>query len=483
MNTPLRRLATMVLVMFLVLTGGVTWVQVFQAQRLNNDPRNARTLYREFGSARGPIVAGGVAIASSVPVDDPFRYQRTYANGPEYSAVTGFYSVVNGRSQLESAENESLTGRGDQLFFSRVRDLLTGRSPEGAAVETTILPAAQDAAFRALGDQQGAVVAIEPSTGKILALVSTPGFDPTALAVHDTAAAGAAYSTLAKADGNPLRSNATQERYAPGSTFKLVTAAAALASGQYTPDTQVASPRELTLPNTTATIQNFGGESCGGDTVTLTVALQVSCNTAFAQLGMSLGDDAIAAQAKAFGFGDDSLTVPMPVVQSVFPTGLDAPMTAQSAIGQRDVQATPLQMAMVAAGIANGGVVMRPYLVQTVRAADLSVVSEAKPQTYSTAMTPANAAALRDMMVNVVERGTGTAARISGVVVAGKTGTAQTTEGAAPHAWFTAFAPAAAPQVAVAVLVEHGGSLGSDATGGAVAAPIAKAVIEAVLQQ
>ncbi len=483
MNTPLRRLATMVLVMFLVLTGSVTWVQVVQAQRLNSDPRNVRSLYREFGSARGPIVAGGVAIASSVPVSDPFRYQRTYSNGPEYSAVTGFYSVANGRSQLEAAENDLLTGRSDQLFFSRVRDLLTGHSAEGAAVETTILPAAQDAAFKALGNQQGAVVAIEPSTGKILALVSTPGFDPNALAVHDTTAAGKAYSALVKAAGNPLLSHATQERYPPGSTFKMVTTAAALASGQYTPDTMVAAPRVLTLPNTTATIQNFGGESCGGASITLTVAFEVSCNTAYAQVGMDLGDAAIAAQAKAFGFGDASLTIPMTVAQSVFPTGLDAPETAQSAIGQRDVQATPLQMAMVAAGIANGGVVMRPYLVQTVRAEDLTVVSQAKPQIYSTAMTSANAATLRDMMVNVVEHGTGTAAQIPGVSVAGKTGTAQNAPGAAPHAWFAAFAPAQAPRVAVAVLVEHGGSMGNDATGGAVAAPIAKAVIEAVLNQ
>lgn len=483
MNTPLRRLATMVLVMFLVLVGGVTSVQVFQAQSLNNDPRNARTLYREFGSARGPIVAGGVAIAKSVPVDDPFHYQRQYANGPEYSAVTGFYSVVNGRSQLEDAENDNLTGRSDQLFFSRVRDLLTGRTAEGAAVETTILPAAQDAAWKALGNQQGAVVAIEPSTGKILALVSTPGFDPNALASHSTAAAGKAYNDLVKAPGNPLRSNATQERFPPGSTFKLVTAAAALASGKYTPDTQLASPRVLSLPGSTATISNYGGESCGGATVSMTVALEISCDTAFAQLGMDVGDQAIADQAKAFGFGDSSLTIPMSVVPSVFPTGLDQSETAQSAIGQFNVQASPLQMAMVAAGIANGGVVMRPYLVQTVRAADLSVVSDTKPQQYSTAMTPANAAALRDMMITVVQHGTGTAAQIPGVAVAGKTGTAQTAAGQAPHAWFTAFAPAQAPRVAVAVLVEHGGSMGNNATGGAVAAPIAKAVIEAVLGQ
>ncbi len=482
MNTPLRRLATVAIVMFLALMAGVTWVQVGQATALNDDPRNVRTLYRAFGSARGPIVVGGTAVASSTPVDDPFNYQRQYADGDLYSAVTGFFSITNGTSGLERAENESLTGRGDSLFFSRVRDLLTGRRPEGAAVETTIVPAAQKAARDGLGDQQGAVVAIEPSTGKILALVSTPGFDPNALASHDTAAAGSAYAQLAEADGNPLSSNANRERYAPGSTFKLVTAAAALAAGR-TPDTPVASPRELALPGTSATIQNFGGSSCGGDQISLADALRVSCNTAFAQLGMDVGADAIAAQARAFGFGDASLTVPLPVVSSVFPERLNQPQTAQAAIGQFDVQATPMQMAMVASGIANGGVVMRPYLVQTVRAADLSVVSEAKPQTYSTAMTPANASALRDMMVGVVQGGTGTAARISGVTVAGKTGTAQTVPGEAPHAWFTAFAPAEAPRVAVAVLVEHGGSLGNDATGGQVAAPIARAVIEAVLNQ
>lgn len=482
MNTPLRRLATMVLVMFVALMVAATWVQVGQASALNDDPRNVRTLYRAFGSARGPIVVGGAAVASSVPVDDPFNYQRQYTDGDLYSAVTGFFSIANGTSGLERAENESLTGRGDNLFFSRVRDLLTGRRPEGAAIETTIVPAAQQAARDGLGDQQGAVVAIEPSTGKILALVSTPGFDPNALASHDTAAAGAAYAQLEAADGNPLSSNANRERYAPGSTFKLVTAAAALDAGR-TPDTLLASPRELALPGSSATIQNFGGSSCGAEQVSLADALRVSCNTAFAQLGMDLGADAIGAQARALGFGDSSLTIPLPVVSSVFPADLYPPQTAQAAIGQFDVQATPVQMAMVAAGIANGGVVMRPYLVQTVRAADLSVVSEAKPEVYSTAMTPANASALRDMMIGVVQSGTGSAARISGVTVAGKTGTAQTVPGEAPHAWFTAFAPAEAPRVAVAVLVEHGGSLGNDATGGQVAAPIARAVIEAVLGQ
>ncbi|MCC2313485.1 peptidoglycan D,D-transpeptidase FtsI family protein [Cellulomonas xiejunii] len=481
MNTPLRRLATITLVMFVALMASATWVQFFQAESLNTDPRNVRTLYREHGNARGPIVAGGEAIASSVPVDDPFGYQRVYPQGDLYSAVTGFYSIANGRSELEKYENDQLTGRSDQLFFTRIRDLLTGKRPEGAAVETTILPAAQQAAFAGLAGQGGAVVAIEPSSGRILAMVSTPGFDPNVLAVHSTSEAAAQYRALLQAPGNPLRSHAIQERYAPGSTFKLVTAAAALESGSYTADTAVPSPTTLTLPQTSATIGNFGGSSCGGEQVSLAEALRISCNTAFASLGMTLGEDALREQAERFGFHDPELTVPMPVVESVFPSGLDPAQLAQSAIGQRDVQASPLQMAMVASAIANGGRLMTPFLVDTVRAADLTVVSKTEPQVFSDAVSASTASALTQMMVGVVDSGTGKAARINGVRVAGKTGTAQTVEGQPPHAWFTAFAPADAPRVAVAVIVENGGSMGNEATGGAAAAPIARAVIEAVL--
>jgi penicillin-binding protein A len=480
-NTPLRRLATVMLVMFLVLMGSATSVQYVQAESLNTDSRNVRTLYREYGNARGPIVVADDSVAQSVKVDDPFGYQREYSDGDLYSAVTGFYSIVHGSSQLERAANDQLTGRSDQLFFSRVRDLITGRETQGAAVETTILPAAQQAARDGLGDQQGAVVAIEPSTGRILALVSTPGFDPNDLAAHTSAEANSAYTELAAADGNPLRSNATLETYPPGSTFKLVTAAAALESGQYDEESELPAPVELDLPQTTATIGNFGGGGCGGDPITLADALRVSCNTAFAQLGMDLGADALREQAQRFGFDDPTLTIPMAVAESTFPASPNEPQTAQSAIGQFDVQATPLQMAMVSAAIANDGKLMHPYVVDRVRAADLSVVSETEPELLSTAVSPGTATQLTDMMLGVVESGSGTAAQISGVQVAGKTGTAQTSNGAAPHAWFTSFAPADDPQVAVAVIVEHGGAMGSEATGGQVAAPIARAVIQAVL--
>lgn len=486
MNTPLRRLATVVVGMFVVLMGGATWVQFVQAESLNNDGRNVRTLYREFGRARGPIVVGGEAVAASTPVDDAFKYQRSYANGELYAPVTGFYSIVHRGTMLEKAENDVLNGQADSLFLSRLQDLITGKQPQGSSIELTIDPAAQQAAWDALGDQRGAVVALDPTTGAILALVSKPSFDPNALATHDSVAANAAYQALLEAEGDPLENKAIQGgTYPPGSTFKLVTAAAGLEAGRVTPESVLAAPDELALPQTSATIKNYGGSSCGsGGQTTLADALRVSCNTAFAQLGLDLGADALREQADKFGFDDPSLEIPIPVTASNFPDEVNAPNTAFSALGQFEVRATPLQMAMVSAAIANGGELMEPYLVQTVRTADLDVVREADPSRLSQAVSPATASALRDMMIGVVQNGSGTAARISGVQVAGKTGTAQTgRDDESPHAWFTAFAPADAPRVAVAVVVENGGAVGNEATGGKVAAPVAKAVIEAVLAE
>jgi peptidoglycan glycosyltransferase len=418
-------------------------------------------------------------------VDDPFGFQRAYTQPELYSTVTGFYSVVNGGSQLERSMNDVLTGQADSLFWTRIQDLITGAQPQGSSIELTIDPAAQQAALDALGGQQGAVVAVEPATGKILAMVSTPGFDPNTLATHDTTAANAAYQQLLAADGDPLINKTTSENYPPGSTFKLVTAAAALESGAYTPESVLSAPDVYTLPGTRTTLPNFGGSSCGANQqTTLADALRISCNTAFASLGVDLGDDAIREQAEKFGFDQTDLTVPMRVAASRYPEDLNDAQTALSAIGQESVRATALQMAMVASAIANGGTLMTPYLVQTVRTANLDVVSEADPTELSQAVSAATAQQLTDMMIGVVQSGSGTSAQISGVQVAGKTGTAQTgVEGDSPHAWFTGFAPADDPQVAVAVIVEHGGSVGSEATGGRVAAPIAKAVMEAVINQ
>ncbi|MEV7962524.1 peptidoglycan D,D-transpeptidase FtsI family protein [Oerskovia paurometabola] len=487
MNVPLRRVATVVLVMFLALMVSTTYIQFVQADSLNNDPRNKRQVYREYGNFRGPIVVAGESVALSTPVDDPYGYQRSYTDGPVFGHVTGYFSIVNGKSAIESTENEFLNGQASTLWIDRLQGLITGQKPQGASVELTIDPAAQRAAYDALGEQRGAVVAIEPATGKILAMVSKPSYDPNVLATHDTKAASEAYQSLINADGDPLVNRAIAgNTYPPGSTFKLVTAAAALESGQYTPDTVIPAPDEYQYPNSTATMKNFGGARCSpSGEQTLADAMRISCNTAFADLGVTLGGDAMRSQSEDFGF-DSKLSVPMTVTASHFPDAEvtdDGGQLARASIGQGDVRATPLQIAMISAAIANGGKQMTPYTVQTVRGADLEVVEQTEPSLLRTSVSPTTAQQLTSMMISVVENGSGKPARISGVQVAGKTGTAEHQSGAAPHAWFTGFAPADNPQVAVAVIVENGGDSGNEATGGAVAAPIAKAVMEAVLNK
>lgn len=481
MNEPIRRLSVVVLLLFLVLMGSASWVQFVKADELGEDGRNVRTLYRQFGSFRGPIVVNGEAVVRSVPVDDPFNYQRVYTNGPLYSTVTGYYSIGPGRNALEATENALLDGSADALFWTRLGELFAGTEQEGASVELTIDASVQQAAFDALGDQTGAVVALDPRTGEILAMVSKPTYDPAALAVHSSSEANRLYGALLEDTTDPLVNRAINgDTYPPGSTFKLVVAAAALKAG-YSPETLIDAPVELDLPLTTATIQNYGGEACGpGPQVTLIEALRVSCNTAFAGLAMKLGWPAIESAAADFGWGSE-LSIPLPVTPSRLPSSPNDPQVAQSGIGQFDVRATPLQMAMVAAAIGNHGTLMKPYLVDTVRDPDLREIEHTEPQVLSTPLTSQNAAALAVMMQTVVDSGTGTAARIDGVSVAGKTGTAETGGDEAPHTWFIAFAPAENPVVAVAVVVENGGDLGSEATGGRVAAPIARAVIEAAL--
>jgi peptidoglycan glycosyltransferase len=482
-NTQIRRVFAVMMVMFVALMVSVTSIQFFRAGSLNADGRNVRTLYREYGRDRGPIVVAGDAVAVSTPVDDDFGYLREYPEGELLAPVTGYFSLVNGITGIEDAENAVLNGTSSSLLLERTQALFTGRQPAGGSVELTIDPAAQRAGYEAFGEQVGGAVALDPTTGAVLALISRPSFDPNLLASHDTAAVADEFERLNADEGRPLDNRAIASRlYPPGSTMKLITSAALLAEG-YTPDSQVPAPDSFQLPGSGSLLRNPAGERCGGgDTVTLEFALQISCNTPFAILGAEIGDDALRAQAEAFGFGRD-LDIPLTVTPSIFPDDPDAAQTAMSAIGQFDVRATPLQMAMVSAAVANRGELMRPYLVATTRGPNLDLLDETEPDVFSTAMTETNAAYLRDMMINVVENGTGTRAQIPGVTVAGKTGTAQTAEGLPPHAWFTAFAPAEDPQVAVAVAVEYGGTLGDDATGSRVAAPIAKAIMEAVLSQ
>lgn len=483
MTAPLRKLAIVVAAMFTLLLASTTWIQALGAQSLNERPGNVRTLYKEFGRQRGPLLVSGKPVAESVPVDDPYTYQRTYSSGELYSAVTGFYSVVYGATGMEAAANDLLSGTSDQLFYRRFVDMLTNKQSRGASVELTLDPKAQKAAWDALGSQAGAVVALDPRTGKVLALVSKPGYDPNELAGHKTREVTQNRNDLLKDPGRPMENRAIAGRlYPPGSVFKVVTAAAALESGDYTPQSQLKSPDVLDLPQSSNTLKNFGGESCGGSSITMAEALRISCNTAFASLGLELGDDAIRQQAEKFGF-NAGLTIPLNVTASIYPKDLDPPQTAISAIGQYDVRVTPMQIAMVAAAIANDGVLMRPNLVSEVRGGDeLDLIDKPRPEELDRAVSEKTAADLTQMMVDVVERGTGTRAQISGVSVAGKTGTAQTGENQPPDAWFMSFAPANDPQVAVAVVVEDGGELGDAASGGRIAAPIARKVMEAVLQ-
>jgi peptidoglycan glycosyltransferase len=482
-NAPIRRVSTLVALLFFALLVSSTWIRFVQARELQDRPDNRRTLLANYARERGQILVDGTPIAKSVPSNDELKWLRTYPGKQRYAHVTGYFSYVYGAGGgLEGAENALLSGTSDKLFYRRITDILTGRQPSGASLEVTINAKAQAAADQALGDQKGAVVALDPSTGAILAMVSHPSYDPSVLTGHDTAKVQAAWKRLNEDPDRPMVNRAIAGNlYPPGSTFKVVTAAAALESGDYTEESVIPGPAVLDLPLTTATLPNDFRGNCGpGDKTTLKHALEISCNTAFGWLGMELGADAFRDQAEKFGIGD-RISIPMTVTPSSVPAELNAPQLAQSAIGQYDVRMTPLQVAMVSAAVANNGVVMKPYLVDKVTSSDLEVIDEADPEQLSQAMSADSAAALTRMMQAVVESGTGRAAQISGVDVAGKSGTAQTSPGRPPHAWFTAFAPADDAKVAVAVVVEDGGTAGNEAAGGRVAAPIAKAVMEAVL--
>jgi peptidoglycan glycosyltransferase len=490
----IRRLGVGLLVLFLVLLAQVNYLQVFAADRLRNNQANATRLLRaEYSVNRGRILAndGRTVLASSRPSSGALKYQRRYPQGPRYAHATGFYSFVFGPTELERSFNSYLTGDAAELLPQTLTDLILGRDRRGATIVTSLDPEIQAAAEQAAAAESGdvAIAAVDPLTGNVLALVAEPSYDPNLLAAQDGPAVREAWDELNADPDKPMVSRASDELFPPGSTFKLVTAAAALENG-FGPTSTWPNPRELDLPLTVETIQNFGGSHClgGAAQITLAQALQVSCNVTFGEIGLELGAEALAEQAYRFGFTEEpgqGIPFDIPWVSGVFPPpetfAQREPAVAVSAIGQQDVRTNPLHMALVAAAIANDGVMMRPRLVTEVRDPSGRVIAEFEPEEFSQALSPSNAAALTDMMVSVVTSGTGTAARISGIEVAGKTGTAQHGEGLPPHAWFTAFAPAGAPQVAVAVIVLNGGNLGNEATGGAVAAPIARAVMEAAL--
>ncbi len=480
MSRQIRRVATLMLVLFAAMFINLNVIQLVRSDALATNPANRRLIIREYQIDRGPIVVGEEEVVHSVATDDDLKYLRVYEDPQLWSHLTGYYSFVLQRAGLEAAMNDALTGTSTEVLAQNLAELLGGRDDRGNTVQLTIDPAVQREARRALGDRIGAVVALDPTTGAILASYSNPGYDPNVLASHDANAILEAWGELQQEPTNPLQDRVTRATYPPGSTFKLITAAAALEQGRLEPGTALADLDEYRPPQTSNPITNFSPGTCTGtSTITLADALRVSCNTAFAKLGVDLGADALIQTAERFGY---NRTPPylLPTVKSVIPKELDPPATAQSAIGQRDVRVTPLQAAMVAAAIANEGQLMKPYLVAQVldptgrvaKGPDTGVWSDGRFD--GQAVSPRTAQLLREMMIGVVEQGTGKAARIPDVRVAGKTGTAEV-PGQTSTVWFVGFAD---DRVAVAVVLPDAGV---DATGGGEAAPIARAVMEAAL--
>jgi len=481
MNTQIRKLGIVLLVLFSALFVQLNYLQIIEANDLNNHPANSRAVVRDFIRPRGVIqTADGAVIAQSVPSNDSFKLQRQYPLGPLFAHVTGYFSFTYGSEGVEKEYNDALTGKVSRSSFNP-RDLLVDRD-ETANVTLTLNRNLQQIATDQLGERKGSVVALDPRSGAILALVDYPTYNPNTLASHNQDAVRAAWTELNADTGKPLLPRTYRERYPPGSSFKVVTTAAGLATGTATPATPVyPTLKELLLPNAGGqTLQNFGGSTCGGP---LPEALRVSCNTSFAQLGLDLGAQKLSSAADAFGFNKvPPIDLPFGAASNFPPASAfarDQPGLAKSAIGQQDVAATPLQMALVAAGIANNGVIMTPHVLAEVRDTDGEVIQRYEPKPWLTAVPPNVANSTRDMMVGVVAGGSGTRAQIPGVAVAGKTGTAQTGLDKS-HVWFVAFAPAEAPRVAVAVMLEDQPST-TEATGGALAAPIAQAVMRAAL--
>ena len=510
MDRRIRRLGFGLVGLFALLFAQLSYVQVIHADHIKAQPANARRqIIAEYKVERGPILsADGVVLARSVR--NPERraellFQRVYTKGPDeqplYSGLTGYYSRTYGRDELEEAANPYLSGDASDLAVSTFTDLILGRERKGGAIVTTIVTGLQEAAAAALGDQLGAVVAIEPDTGDVLALYANPSYDPNTISSGSDDDIVEAWEAITSDPDQPLISLAKDELFLPGSTGKLITASAAL-ENEIEPGDQWPNPRVLDLPQTTNTLENFGGSLCNGGsrTVSMAEAFQESCNVTFAEIGLDLGARKLSEQARAYGFCPtdppaqiecESPTIPflLPWANGRFPVpsyfAESQPLLAFSAIGLDNVVTNPLHMALIAAAIANDGKMMQPRLITAVRDHTGKVVREFDEEQYGQPISDASAKEMRAMMLSVTQGGTASTA-FSGftIDVAGKTGTATNGENRDPNAWFTAFAPAgpgAKAEIAVAVIVLDGGSLGSEATGGQVAAPIARAVIEAYL--
>ena len=481
MITPLRRVGIVVIAMFLTLFLSTSLIQVVVAEDIAEDNRNVRKLYDSFSAERGQILAGGIAVATSVPVDTRFKFLRTYPYGELYAPVVGYYTLNQGNAGIESAMNSLLTGRAHSQVIEQFTALVTGSNPKGASVVLSIDPEIQQATWDAMGNREGAIVVLEPATGRIIAMVSKPSYDPNLLAQHSSSAVLDAYDTLSTDPRNPLANRATGgDQYFPGSVFKIIMMAAALESGNFSAESEFENPAELALPLSSKTIKNSGGRLCGGgETVSLEAAFRLSCNIPFAELALELGENTIGSMADSMGFGA-TIEIPFKVTASRFPRGMDQAQLMLSSFGQFDVRVTPLQVAMTSAAIANGGVLMTPNLVDQVIAPNLRVIESFEPSIYSRPLSARTSEELKRMMVGNVSSGVASGATILGVDVAGKTGTAETGVGNGRSFWFTGFAPAENPQVVIAVVIEGEREEG---TANSIAAPIARDIMMAVMKR
>jgi penicillin-binding protein A len=481
-NKPLRRIAIFCGILVLALMIRDNWLQYVRADELNANKYNKRVEIERYAHERGNIIVDGKSITGSVETDDNYyKYKRTYTNGPMWAPVTGYASQVFGANQLEKLEDGILSGNSDQLFFDRTMAMFTGDKKKGGNAVTTLSGKAQEAAYKGLGDKKGAVAAIDPKTGKILALASTPSYDPSSFAGR-LEKDGKAWTALTNDPDKPMLNRALRETYPPGSTFKVLTAAAALEYGAVKDiNAPTETPEPYILPGTRTPMINHAS---GCENATLNRAMEVSCNSVFAKLGDDVSRDKMVEMAERFGFNNTEIDTPIRAAASVYDKKMSRDGNAQSSIGQFNTAATPLQMAMVTAAIANDGRLMKPYMVDKLVSPDLDVIQQNDPEEMSRPISAENAQLLQQMMENVVENGTGGNAAIDGVKVGGKTGTAQHGENNSknPYAWFISYAKTDnGSPVAVAVVVEDSNARRDDISGGGLAAPIAKAVMQAVL--
>lgn len=482
MNKTIRHTAVICLLLVLALLVRATWVQAYESKALADDQHNRRKIIAQYAQPLGDIVVGGSPVTGSRKTGSgDLAYERTYTDGGLYAPVTGYSSQAYGSTQLEGIYTDVLDGTDTRL--QNPLDALVGEATRPGDVLTTIDPAVQNAGYEALGGKKGAAVALDPKTGRVLGVVSTPSYDPTKISGTTD---GDAWRKLSEDPDKPLVNRALRQPLPPGSTFKLVVAAAALEDGLYgSVDDRTDSPDPYTLPTTSTVLRNENS-SAPCENATIRTALKYSCNTVFAKMADDLGQEKVRAMAEKFGFDDSKQEMPVRASASVYPSGMDKAQTALTGIGQFDVTATPLQMAMVSSALANDGLLASPHMVSKIVDSKGDALRSYPDGDTKRIVSSTTAEQLRSAMVTVVEDGTGTNARIDGAEVGGKTGTAQhgVDNGNTPYAWFTSYAKdsSTGKEVAVAAVVEDSDAARSEVSGNGLAAPIAEKMMRAALK-